>query len=214
MNVKKTYLAFLLFLLVLTITLSGLLINKILKNESTNDVRYMKTTINNVNTEDKLAMAKVKKANITITNIQSEETPVTLTYTYKIKIENVTGSLKYKQNGIENYLLFDQNNEATFTLNSNEEITLYDIPTNNKYRIEQSTNKEYRTINSGDSTNVYNGIVSEENTIEFKNISSIVTTNPETTTSSNIINLVLLDTLVLLALIFLKKAKIQRYELN
>lgn len=214
MNVKKTYLAFLLFLLVLTITLSGLLINKILKNESTNDVRYMKTTINNVNTEDKLAMAKVKKSNITITNIQSEETPVTLSYTYKIKIENVTGSLKYKQNNRENYLLFDKNNEATFTLNSNEEIIIYDIPTNNKYSIEQSTNKEYRTINSGDSTNVYNGIVSEENNIEFKNISSIVTTNPETTSSSNIINLVLLDTLVLLSLIFLKKARIQRYELN
>lgn len=212
MNVKKTYLAFLLFLLILTITLSGLLINKTLKNKSTDNIRYMKTTINNTS-EDKLAMAQVKKANITITNTQSEETPVILTYTYKIKIENVTGSFKYKQNEVEKSLVFNQNNEATFTLNSNDEIIIYDIPTNNNYTIEQSTNKEYRTINSGDSTNIYNGIVKEENNIEFKNISSIVTTNPNTT-SSNIINLVLLDTLILLVLIFLKKTKIQRYETN
>ena len=76
MKKKTTYLAFLLFLLVLTFVLSGLLVNKILKNEASNDVRYLKTTISN--NDDKLAMVTLKNSNIKIVNIQSEETPVIL----------------------------------------------------------------------------------------------------------------------------------------
>lgn len=211
MNSKKVYLAFLIFLLFLTLGLSGLLINKILKNEATNDVRYMKTTINNIKSDDMLAMANIKKAPIVIKNIQSEESPNTLSYDYKIKIDGVVGSVKYKYGDKESYLVFDSTNEAKFTLNSNEEFIIYDIALNKNYTITQSTKSEYKTVNSGDSTNVFNGVVGEENVIEFKNTSSLVTTNPNTA-SGNMMILVLVDVLVLIGLVVLKKTKVQRYE--
>ena len=209
MKKKTTYLAFLLFLLVLTFVLSGLLVNKILKNEASNDVRYLKTTISN--NDDKLAMVTLKNSNIKIVNIQSEETPVILEYEYKIKIDGIVGKIKCKYKNNDQELVFNENNEAIVNIKSNEEFILYDIPVNTKYTIEQNLIHNYKTLSSGESTNIFNGTVKDENIVEFKNISSIVVTNPNTA-DNNVIVFILCDILVFMTFIVLKKTKVQRYE--
>ena len=200
MKKKTTYLAFLLFLLVLTFVLSGLLVNKILKNEASNDVRYLKTTISN--NDDKLAMVTLKNSNIKI---------VILEYEYKIKIDGMVGKIKGKYKNNDQEIVFNENNEAIINIKSNEEFILYDIPVNTKYTIEQNLIHNYKTLSSGESTNIFNGTVKDENIVEFKNISSIVVTNPNTA-DSNVIVFILCDILVFMAFIVLKKTKVQRYE--
>lgn len=62
-----------------------------------------------------------------------------LEYTYKIKIEGISGAYKYKYKDQENYMVFTANGEAQIILDSNESIIIYDIPDNSKYEIEQVT---------------------------------------------------------------------------
>ncbi len=205
---KKKYLAFLIFSLILTIVLSGLLVTKILKNEASKDIKYIKTTINSKPQEND-NIANVKTTNINIYNIQNEETPVNISYEYKITIEGIKGIKKYKYKGEEKYLRFNDNNEATFTLDSNEEITIYDIPINIEYSIEQSISDKYQAINNN-SNNLFNGKTANENNIEFKNTSSVVTTNPMT--NPKIIILFAVDFIIIIVLISLRKTKVQKYE--
>lgn len=205
---KKKYLAFLIFSLILTIVLSGLLVTKILKNEASKDIKYIKTTINSKPQEND-NIANVKTTNINIYNIQNEETPVNISYEYKITIEGIKGIKKYKYKEEEKYLRFNDNNEATFTLDSNEEITIYDIPINIEYSIEQSISDKYQAINNN-SNNLFNGKTANENNIEFKNTSSVVTTNPMT--NPKIIILFAVDFIIIIVLISLRKTKVQKYE--
>lgn len=216
---KKFYLFFLIFLLLLTIALSGLLVDKILKNESTNDVRYMNTTISskkaegNVVPEESIAMIEDNSTTIIIKNVQSEETSTVIEYVYHIKITDVAGSILYNYNGLEDYLKFSPTGEATFTLKSNESITLFDISKDLAYSIEQSTNDNYKTVVSGDSTNIFTGITSEENVVEFKNTSTIVVTKNPETADNKVLLLVSVDALLVFLFVVLRKTKVQRYEI-
>lgn len=204
---KKKYLAFLVFSLILTLVLSGLLITKILKNEASTDIKYIKTTINSKPQTSETP--NVKTTTINIYNIQNEENPVTIAYEYKINIQGVKGAKKYKYKNEEKMLKFDENGEATFTLNSNEEITLYDIPIDVDYSIEQKIIDKSNLINNN-SNHLFNGKTTNENSIEFKNTSSVATMN--TGANTKIIILFAFDFLIIIALISLRKVKIQKYE--
>ena len=83
-------------------------------------------------------------------------------YTYKIKINNISGAYKYKYKDKESYMVFTANGEAQFILESNESIIIYDLPENVEYEIEQTTDvtdkyttkidKEYKTKVTGNVT--------------------------------------------------------------
>lgn len=63
-----------------------------------------------------------------------------LEYSYKIKIDGISGAYKYRYKSKESYLVFTANGEATFKLESNESIIIFDLPEHIEYEIEQLTN--------------------------------------------------------------------------
>ncbi len=63
-----------------------------------------------------------------------------ISYTYKIKINGISGAYKYKYKDKESYMVFTANGESEFILDSNESIIIYDLPDNAEYEIEQLTN--------------------------------------------------------------------------
>lgn len=75
---------------------------------------------------------------LTIKNYQNDDEVIT--YTYNLKIDNIHGAYRYNKDNKEGYIVFSANGEATLKLNSNESITIYDIPSDKEYWIEQVTN--------------------------------------------------------------------------
>lgn len=61
-------------------------------------------------------------------------------YSYKIKIDGISGAYKYRYKSKESYLVFTANGEATFKLESNESIIIFDLPEHIEYEVEQLTN--------------------------------------------------------------------------
>ena len=84
-----------------------------------------------------------------------------LEYSYRIKIDGISGAYKYRYKTKESYLVFTANGESTFTLESNESIIIYDLPERVQYEIEQITDvsKTYTTkINNEFKTKVIGNV--------------------------------------------------------
>ncbi len=94
-----------------------------------------------------------------------------LSYLYKINIENAVGSYRYIQNSEEKYLVFNAIGEASIYLKSNESITIYNLPLEAKYKVEQTTDvsEYYKTTINNKETKIAEGTLSLNNSIEFKN---------------------------------------------
>lgn len=109
------------------------------------------------------------KADLVIKNLQNDEKE--LVYTYKLKVENIVGAHLATYKGEEKYIIFAANGEVEIVIDSNESITIADLPEGAKYSIEQITDvsDKYNTTINKEETSKYEGIITTENIIEFNN---------------------------------------------
>lgn len=163
--------------------------------------------------EDTYKSAEIK-SNLAIKNLQNDEQE--LVYTYKIKIDNIVGAQLATYKGEEFYIIFAANGETEVTVDSNETLTIIDVPQGSNYTIEQITDvsdKYNTTINKQEITH-YEGVIAEENIVEFNNETikqqTPVKKNPYTSDNNNlkIIVLVYAAIIIIVAL----KFKIKRFS--
>ena len=121
---------------------------------------------------------EVSKTNIEIINNQNDDEKTK--YTYNVIIRDVTGATRYSVDGVESYIVFSSKGEATFTINSNQKIIIFDIPYNTYYSIEQATNNKYVTSVGNKNQNIIEGVTAQANIITFYNTNKVVNANPNT----------------------------------
>lgn len=121
---------------------------------------------------------QISKTTIEIRNVQTDNENVT--YTYNVIIRDIVGAIKYTIDGEEAYAVFSSKGEATFNLNSNQTLIIYDIPYNTYYSIEQVTNNKYVTSVNNKKQNIMEGVTVQNNIITFDNTSKVVNANPNT----------------------------------
>lgn len=145
---------------------------------------------------------------IVIKNVQNDIEQKS--YSYKIRLADTVGAVKYSINGIENYLVFDAKGEAIVNLSSNQTLTLFDVAVGKSYSIEQNKLDNYETVVNGVATNVASGVTAVGTSITFTNNNSTVSKNPETVDTIGYVAIILGSLIVFVVL--LKKLKIKRYE--
>lgn len=165
--------------------------------------------------EEPIKQAELKSP-LVIKNFQNDKEKVA--YTYKIKITNLAGAHKYTYNDEEGYIIFAANGEAEVSLYSNESITIYDIPQEYKYKIEQVTDvsDKYTTTIDSEKRTIIKGTIKEENLIEFENETIIkkeepVKKNP-TTTDNNFFLALFVFIYSTVVFIVATNIKVKRFE--
>lgn len=105
----------------------------------------------------------------------------TIKYSYKIKINNISGAYKYRYKDKEGYLVFTANGESEFQLESNESIIIYDLPEHLEYEVEQLTDvkDKYTTKVNKVSTNKATGNITATSEIAFDNETIIKDIKPD-----------------------------------
>lgn len=166
------------------------------------------------NIDDAYKGAEIK-SNLVIKNLQNDEQD--LVYTYKIKVENAVGAHLAIYKGEEHYIIFTANGETEVTIDSNENLTIAELPEGAHYTIEQVTDvsdKYNTTINEQEVTKYEGVIAATENTVEFNNETLVskkpVNKNPYTSDNNNlkIIVLIYAAIIILVAL----RLRVKRFE--
>jgi len=142
-----------------------------------------------------------------IDNVQKDSTKNK--YTYTIKITSLTGAIKYTLNGAENYKVFNARGEATFEINSNDKLVIYDVPVGVNYTITQKENDNYQTTVNNAKTNTTSGTTKASEIVTFTNTGKTAVTNPNTIDGIWIYGLFLIG--IGLLIFALSKIKTQRY---
>lgn len=150
----------------------------------------------------------IVKVPILIQNIQKEGP--SLSYTYTIRIEKVTGVVLATYQNETISLNFDEHGIATFSLQSNEKIVLQDIPIDVVYSVSQEENTSVSSQIEQTDTSFYQGITKAENTVTFQNTMIQTVANPYTVDVSFICFLLCICSFLLL--FFLKHLKIKKYS--
>lgn len=151
---------------------------------------------------------------LSIINTQNDKNKIT--YRYKLKINEVSGAFRYTYNNEEKYLLFSATGESEITINSNESITIYDLPVGTTYTIEQISNSDSKyTIKANNVIGTTTtGTLSKDTKIKFENNVPVkentITSNPYTADIYTLgIILFLIATTIFIAI---KHVKIRRFE--
>lgn len=183
-------------------------------SESTIVGKELESDTNNENSLlDDIYNSATLRSPLTIKNIQNDAND--LTYTYKLKISDIKGAYKYIHNNKENYLVFTANGEAQITLKSNEFITIYDLPNDITYKIEQTNNVKdlYVTKINNEESVTAEGIISLDTTVTFSNEAikpkEEVKDNP--VTADHQYSIIFLSIYAALLYILIKKIKVKRY---
>lgn len=182
---------------------------------------------------DAIYTSSLKSPLVIVNNQNNDEV---IEYTYHLKINNVRGSHPYSKGAKTGYIVFSANGETTFTLKSNERLTIYDIPNEVDYNIEQVTDvsKNYTTkINDKIGTSTIGSIGAEtyiifdNNTINDDVVLQETPVQPETSkpieepkpninnnpvTADSVYWLVIVLMLATGVLFVLSKLKIKRYQ--
>lgn len=155
-------------------------------------------------------------SSLVITNIQNDDQPIA--YTYQISIEGISGAYRYRHNENEGYIVFSANGIAQIMLNSNEFYTIYDLPNNVSYKVEQTNNvsdKYTTTANEKESTLV-EGTISLESKATFENRTIIVEEpvkeKPNPITADYIGIPTIIAVIFGLSFIIARKFKVKRFE--
>lgn len=177
-------------------------------------------------------------SSLTIKNTQNDNKKIS--YIYKIKIDGVAGAKKASLNNKEKYIVFTANGEIQLVLNSNESITIYDLPDYAEYSVEQINELEdyYITKVNNEETRIITGKTTYDANISFNNTPNVVETpieeipidekipakeeikeeepkneeqkNPVT---ADFVNIIIVSSVILLTLlIILKNIKVRRFE--
>ncbi|MGN1372283.1 MAG: hypothetical protein ACI4XM_08425 [Candidatus Coprovivens sp.] len=154
------------------------------------------------------------KSNLVIKNLQNDDQE--LVYTYLLKIDNVVGAQLTIYKGIESYIIFAANGEVEITIDSNETLTVVDLPQGSNYSIEQITDvsdKYNTTINKEEKTK-YEGTLEEENIVEFNNETlkneKPIKKNPTTSDKNSSMIIVLIYSAILITIAL--KLKVKKFE--
>lgn len=154
------------------------------------------------------------KSNLVIKNLQNDEQE--LVYTYLLKIDNVVGAQLTIYKGIESYIIFAANGEVEITIDSNQTLTIVDLPQGSNYSIEQITDvsdKYNTTINKEEKTK-YEGTLEEENIVEFNNETlkneKPIKKNPTTSDKNSSMIIVLIYSAILITIAL--KLKVKKFE--
>ena len=143
--------------------------------------------------------------NLTIKNTQDGSE--VLTYVYLVKLSNVMGT--YFTSG-DNIVTFDSTGSAKINLNSNESITIYDLPVNETFSVSQEKKDGYSlTVNNLNNSSI-DGILSSNQMVEFKNSNSSVKTNPRTADNIHMIGIIFIGAMAGLAVLSMRK--VRRFE--
>ena len=165
---------------------------------------------------------------MTIKNIQNDDKNIS--YIYKIEIDDVVGAKRILLNNKEKFIVFTANGEAQILLNSNESITIYDLPENTKFSVEQINElaDTYITKINNEEKSSITGSTSIETNLEFENnvivkepikeeqeevkeeIKKEEQDNPVTEDSIKMTFILVITLLVIV--ILLKNIKIKRFE--
>ncbi len=152
---------------------------------------------------------------LVIKNVQNDNK--VMSYTYKIVISDVSGAYRYKYNDTQKYIIFSANGEAEITMNSNESITIYDLPKGAGYILEQvggNSSKYTITANRVVGTKS-SGIIGDNSKVTFENKIPVKDgnknpTNPYTADIYTLgIILFIITTIIFLAI---RRIKINRFE--
>ena len=142
-----------------------------------------------------------------IDNVQKDNTKNK--YTYTVKITSLSGAVKYTLNGSENYKVFNARGEATFEVNSNDKLIIYDVPVGVEYTVTQKDLEGYQTTVDSTTTNTTSGTTTAAEIITFTNKGATTNTNPNTVDSIWIYGVFLIG--IGLLIFALSKVKTQRY---
>lgn len=154
-------------------------------------------------------------ATLVISNLQNDNKKIT--YTYKIVISGVSGAYRYKYNDTQKYIIFSANGEAEITINSNESITIYDLPKGSGYMIEQSggdSSKYTITANSVVGTKS-SGVLGENSRVTFENKVSVKdgNKNPNNPYTADVYTLgIILFVIATIIFLAIRHIKINRFE--
>lgn len=113
------------------------------------------------------------KSPVVIKNLQNDDNEIN--YKYSIKISNLSGAYKCTIGSQDTYLIFSANGKSEFTLKSNEKLTIYDVPNELEYTIEQLTNVDdtYTTKANDVISHIATGTIYLETNIIFENNTKI-----------------------------------------
>ncbi len=169
---KRKYVYIITFLLIIIAVIAD---NYVILSLNNRDVSNLDATnslepnIFDENKFDDIANNALLKSSISISNYQDDNEIIN--YLYKLRIDGIYGAYKYSKNDLEGFLVFSANGEAEFNLNSNEKITIYDIPTELEYRLEQVTDvgSKYSTKINDTLGRIEIGTISLENNITVFN---------------------------------------------
>lgn len=152
---------------------------------------------------------------LVINNVQNDNKA--LAYTYKIVINDVSGAYRYKYNDTQKYIIFSANGEAEITINSNESITIYDLPKGAGYIIEQTggnSSKYTITANSVVGTKS-SGVIGDNSRVTFENKVPVKdgNKNPNNPYTADIYTLgIILFVIATIIFIAIRHIKINRFE--
>lgn len=152
---------------------------------------------------------------LTIQNYQNDEEEIT--YTYTLKINDIEGAYRYKYNDKESYLVFSAKGESQITLKSNESLTIYDLPVNTNYLIEQinDVSDTYTTTTNNENKTSNEGTISYETIVTFDNKTILSKEEPSKnpfTSSKPITIFVIMCFISLVIYTIIHKIKITRFE--
>lgn len=152
---------------------------------------------------------------LTIQNYQNDEEEIT--YTYTLKINDIEGAYRYKYNDKESYLVFSAKGESQITLKSNESLTIYDLPVNTNYLIEQinDVSDTYTTTTNNENKTSNEGTISYETIVTFDNKTILSKEEPSEnpfTSSKPITIFVIMCFVSLVIYTIIHKIKITRFE--
>lgn len=152
---------------------------------------------------------------LTIQNYQNDEEEIT--YTYTLKINDIEGAYRYKYNDKESYLVFSAKGESQITLKSNESLTIYDLPVNTNYLIEQinDVSDTYTTTTNNENKTSNEGTISYETIVTFDNKTILSKEEPSKnpfTSSKPITIFVIMCFVSLVIYTIIHKIKITRFE--
>ncbi len=166
---KRSFIYVLVIFTAIGLVLGKYFIQKDLENVPI-DINGLDNTKHIEEQEGEKEITGVDNVNSTFTITNKENDTYKTEYNYVLKINEISGSYKIKKNKVESYLIFDASGTAKFTLTANDVLTIYDIPVNSTYRLEQSTNKKYKTKIGDEVTNISEGTTFVDTNIVFNNI--------------------------------------------
>ena len=169
---KRKYVYIITFLLIIIAVIADNYVILSLNNRDVSNLDATNSLEPNIfddNKFDDIANNALLKSSISISNYQDDNEIIN--YLYKLRIDGIYGAYKYSKNDLEGFLVFSANGEAEFNLNSNEKITIYDIPTELEYRLEQVTDvgSKYSTKINDTLGRIEIGTISLENNITVFN---------------------------------------------